>query len=152
MRKLVFVLFGVLMTQVLIAKNAESVKIKGRFIVIEGDYDNTRIQLRNEYGGIKPIGIGSRGRFSFEAERDQNYIVQFSKDGYIQKEVKINTYVEGEELLKLLEFNVKLFPQVSTFDDVKYDQPVGEILIINGKEFSVEFNYRASLEPRRMKF
>ena len=152
MRKLFFVMACLCFTQVFFAKSVESIKIKGRFIVIEGDYNNTKIQLRNDYGGVKQIGIGSSGKFSFEAERDQSYVVQFSKDGYIQKEVKIDTHIEGEEMMKLLEFNVKLFPQVSTFDDVVYDQPVGEIIIKNGKEFAVEFNYRASLMPARMKF
>lgn len=152
MRKIMILMVGLLITQVLFAKNVESIKIKGRFIVIEGDYDNTNIKLRNQYGGVRSIGIGSNGKFSFEAELDQNYVVQFSKDGYIQKEVKIDTHAEGEEIIELLEFNVKLFPQVSTFDDVVYDQPVGEITIINGKEFTVEFNYRASLQPARMKF
>ena len=152
MRKMLILMVGLLLTQVLVAKNVENIRIKGRFIVIEGDYDNTHIQLRNLYGGVRSIGIGNNGKFSFEAERNQKYVVQFSKDGYIQKEVKIDTHFEGDEMMKLLEFNVKLFPQISTFDQVVYDQPVGEITIVNGSDFTVEFNYKASLQPARMKF
>ncbi|MEM7160800.1 MAG: hypothetical protein AAF487_00030 [Bacteroidota bacterium] len=132
------------------AKNLETILIKGDFIVIDGGMENSTLQLRNEYGGVKDIKLKNNGKFAFEAIKDHNYVLTFMKKGYIKKEIMIDTHVEGDVQIKDVEFAVKLFPQASDSAKIVYNQPVGMIKFINGTEFVVEYNYAAAMLPTRV--
>lgn len=134
------------------AKTFEEINIKGEFIVIDGDHEYVSLELRNEYGAVREIPMKSSGKFSFKAEKNKNYILSFKKQGYISKEIIIDTHLEEELSLKEVEFNVKLFPQVSNNSELVYDHPVGLIRFVNGTEFVVEYNYDVALVPVKMNF
>ena len=148
MNKLIILLLASIIAINTNANDNENIKIKGQFIVIDGDLEEATLMLRNEYGAVLPIYFKSNGKFSFDVPRNQNFILSFSKRGYIKKEIEINTHIKGELKSRKVDFAVKLFPQVSNTAEVSYNQPVGSINFINGKGlFNVEYNYSAALLP-----
>ncbi|NND78097.1 MAG: hypothetical protein HKN39_07935 [Flavobacteriales bacterium] len=134
------------------AKNFDKININGNFIVIDGDHFDSRLELRNEYGAVKEIPIKKNGNFSFEAEKNKNYVLSFIKEGYINKEVIIDTHFDGDLKLGNVVFAVKLFPQASDSAELIYNEPVGAIRFVSGTEFVVEYNYSVALLPARMNF
>ena len=150
MKNLAFLVLALLFAQFSQAKNLETINITGNFIVIDGDIDETSLQLRNEDGAVKELRVKSNGKFNFEAYKDQNYVLTFAKRGYVNKEILIDTHVEGEFLLNEIEFAVKLFPQASDSAQIVYNQPVGFIKFVSGTDFVVEYNYTAALLPTRV--
>jgi len=150
MKNLAFLVLALLFAQFSQAKNLETINIKGSFIVIDGDIEDSSLQLRNEDGAVKEIQIKSNGKFNFEAYKNQNYVLSFAKRGYVNKEILIDTHLDGEFLIDEVEFAVKLFPQASDSAQIVYNQPVGFIKFVDGTEFVVEYNYTAALLPIRV--
>jgi len=150
MKNLAFLVLALLFAQFSQAKNLETINITGNFVVIDGDLEESSLQLRNEDGAVKELRIKSNGKFSFEAFKDQNYILTFAKRGYVNKEILIDTHGEGDFLMDEIEFAVKLFPQASDSAQIVYNQPVGLIKVGNGTELVVEYNYTAALLPTRV--
>ena len=150
MKNLAFLIFALFIAQFSQAKTFETVNVRGEFIVVDGDLEESALHLRNEYGAVKDILIKKSGKFSFEVEKNRNYVLIFSKEGYVNKEIRIDTHVEGDLLFNDVKFAVKLFPQVSDSSEVFYNQPVGMIRFIDGTEFVVEYNYSAGMVPTRV--
>lgn len=150
MKNLAFLVVALLFAQFSQAKNLETINIKGNFIVIDGDIEASTLQLRNEDGAVKDLVIKSNGKFNFEAYKNQNYVLTFAKRGYVNKEILIDTHVDGDFEMKEVEFAVKLYPQASDSAQIVYNQPVGMIKFVNGTEFVVEYNYTAALLPVRV--
>ena len=152
MRSLACIVVVLLFAQFSQAKNFEKININGNFIVIDGDHFDTHLELRNEYGAVKMIPVKKNGNFTFEAEKNKNYVLSFIKEGYINKDVIIDTHFEGELNIKYVVFAVKLFPQASDTAELIYNEPVGAIRFVNGTEFVVEYNYSVALLPAKMSF
>nr|WP_320118596.1 hypothetical protein [uncultured Marinifilum sp.] len=127
----------------LLASAQEKYSITGKVIVEHGTLDNTIISLfkNAEKQGSKVVE--SSGKFSYELDFGNDYIFEFSKEGFVTKKVSISTFVPDDVLSRdsqfpPFKFKISLFPAYKGLDLSIFDQPMG--IIMYDKELD-DFDY-----------
>lgn len=101
------------------------VKIK----VEDGDIDGVTVVLRNLTSGENNEVPGQQ-RMDLELRLDNNYIISFTKQGYITKRIAFDTRMPADRAKQELypfNFEVVLFPQYEGLNVVVFNQPVAKI-------------------------
>ncbi len=79
--------------------------------------------------GSKVQTIDASRKFEFELRLDQNYIIEFRKDGYITKKISFNTNAPEDRKQYDFQpqgFTITLLPQFDEVNTVIFNQPVGK--------------------------
>jgi len=118
----IFLCSGLLLGQ---SRVSVPVKIK----VEDGDINGVTVVLRNLTSG-ENNEIPGQQRMDLELRLDNNYIISFTKQGYITKRIAFDTRMpidRARQELYPFNFEVILFPQYEGLNVVVFNQPVAKI-------------------------
>lgn len=133
-------LFG---SSFLLKAQAPTFTIKVKFTVQKGGLDNSLITITKN-GGTYRVIDPSKGKYPVELELGAEYVMTFTKPGYITKAVMVDTHVpkgrENEEFAKFLaEVELEMQPPDQV---ITYSQPVGRIKYSNqSSDFDFDNDY-----------
>ncbi|MFA8437097.1 MAG: hypothetical protein ACEPOZ_21530, partial [Marinifilaceae bacterium] len=104
----------------------------GRVIVEDGNLEGTSISLFKDAERAETQEVDRNGKFEYKLEFGHEYVLSFSKNGFVTKKVSISTYVPDEILQRdsqfpPFKFKVSLFPAYEGIDLSVFDQPMGMI-------------------------
>ncbi|WP_421918495.1 hypothetical protein [Marinifilum sp.] len=111
----------------------EKYSITGRVKIENGSIDNTFITIYRNANKIESKLIDKNGKFSYDLDFGNDYIFEFSKEGFVSKKVSLSTFVPEEVLSRdsqfpPFRFTVSLFPAYEGLDLSVFDQPMGMIM------------------------
>ena len=111
-------------------------QITGKFIVDKGNLENAEISIVKDFKPFSTI-YPERAKFSFNLEYNSNYLIVFSKNGYISKKVAIDTHAPEEVIpdgFAPYIFDVTLFKEYEGVNTLVFDKPIGKITYDDQKE------------------
>ena len=97
-------------------------------MIENGTLDQTVVKVMKE-GHVISSSPG-KANFKLKLDFDKNYLISFSKEGFITKSIAVNTQLPQERISKPVEpykIGVKLFKQYEGINIVVYNQPVAKI-------------------------
>jgi hypothetical protein len=109
------------------AQNRLSTPIK--LTITDGDYEGVTVVLKNNTTG-ESQSLPGVSRFDLELKYNCDYVVSFSKPGYITKKISLNTTVPASRARQGFHpfpYEVILFKQYDGVNIVIFNQPVGKI-------------------------
>ncbi|WP_321318093.1 hypothetical protein [Labilibaculum sp.] len=117
--------------------------IFGKVKIENGSIENTRITILKNAKKMESGIIDNSGKFEYELDFGNEYILEFSKKGFVTKKVSISTFVPIDILSRdnqfpPFKFMVSLFPAYEGLDLSVFDQPMG--MIMYDKELD-DFDY-----------
>lgn len=133
-------------------------------LFIEGTVREEKIKLSGVnvtvlLGGrlINSLVTPANGLFSFTLNYNNDYILQFSKDGYTSKKISVSTKgVPPEDAVDIFEFTgfeVALFKTIPDLDVSILQKPVGKISFISPDEgFDYDAAYTAAIQEQLQQF
>ncbi len=129
-----YILFlSTLITLIIISNHAFSqnyLQVEGKLGIINGSPKDGEIKLY-ENGRLVETYISDRsGKMKVDLDLNKDYILEFSKEGYVTKKININTEMPEEYLnnrFAPIRFAVDLFQQYDEVNTVVFTQPVGVI-------------------------
>lgn len=97
------------------------------------------------------------GVFSYTLGYNNEYIVQFSKDGYTTKKIYVNTKgvppADAVDIFEFTGFEVSLFKTIPDLDVSLLQKPIGKISFVSPDEgFDYDAAYTASIQEQLQKF
>lgn len=106
---------------------------------------------------INSLATPANGLFSFTLNYNNDYILQFSKDGYTTKKISVSTKgVPPEDAVDIFEFTgfeVALFKTIPDLDVSLLQKPIGKISFISPDEgFDYDAAYTAAMQEQLQKF
>lgn len=106
---------------------------------------------------INSLNTPSSGLFSFTLNYNNDYVLQFSKDGYTTKRISVSTKGVPEpdqaDIFEFTGFEVSLFKVIPDLDVSLLQKPVGKISFLNPDEgFDYDAAYTASIQGQLQKF
>jgi flavodoxin len=121
----------------------EKYSVFGRVKIENGSLENTRISILKNAEKMSSSLIDGSGKFEYELDFGNEYILEFSKEGFVTKKVSISTFVPLDILSRdnqfpPFKFMVSLFPAYEGLDLSVFDQPMG--MIMYDKELD-DFDY-----------
>ncbi|MCT4604047.1 MAG: hypothetical protein N4A59_14250, partial [Marinifilum sp.] len=121
----------------------EKYSVTGRVKIENGSIDNTFITVYRNANKLESKLINSNGKFNYDLDFGNDYIFEFSKEGFVTKKVSISTFVPEDILSRdsqfpPFKFMVSLFPAYKGLDLSVFDQPMG--MIMYDKELD-DFDY-----------
>ncbi|WP_461632946.1 tetratricopeptide repeat protein [Labilibaculum euxinus] len=117
--------------------------IFGKVKIENGSIENTRITILKNAEKMESGIVDNSGKFEYELDFGNEYIFEFSKEGFVTKKVSISTFVPLDILSRdnqfpPFKFMVSLFPAYEGLDLSVFDQPMG--MIMYDKELD-DFDY-----------
>lgn len=108
---------------------AQSLEVNGNIVIENAATEGSRIVIFKNNIKLTEQNVPKKGRFEFKLALDADYRISFEKEGYITKNVNVNTEVPGEIVesnpnfppIKLI---INLLPKVEQVDLSVFDQPV----------------------------
>ncbi|MEG2791031.1 MAG: hypothetical protein RSA98_05515 [Odoribacter sp.] len=129
-------------------------QINGNIVIENASPEGARVVLYKNSSKISEINITKKGAFDFKLALNGDYRVAFEKDGYITKNVSVNTEIPEEVIesnpnfppVKLI---INLLPTVEGVDLSIFDQPVA-ILAYNQEldDFTFDKEYSDKIKTR----
>ena len=121
----------------------EKYSIFGKVKIENGSLENTMITIYKNAEKKDSKIVDNSGKFNFDLEFGNDYMLVFSKEGFVTKKVSISTFVPNEILNRdsqfpPFKFMVSLFPAYEGLDLSIFDQPMG--MIMYDKELD-DFDY-----------
>ncbi|MPQ46115.1 hypothetical protein GCQ56_03750 [Marinifilum sp. N1E240] len=121
----------------------EKYSVTGKIIIEHGTLENTIITIYKNAEKADAKMIENSGKFNYDLEFGNDYIFEFSKEGFVTKKVSISTFVPIEVLSRdsqfpPFKFKISLFPAYKGLDLSIFDQPMG--MIMYDKELD-DFDY-----------
>ncbi|MFA9370666.1 MAG: hypothetical protein ACERIH_03065 [Labilibaculum antarcticum] len=115
----------------------------GKVKIENGDIENTRISILKNAEKMESGFVDNSGKFEYNLDFGNEYIFEFSKDGFVTKRVSISTFVPLDVLSRdnqfpPFKFMVSLFPAYEGLDLSVFNQPMG--MIMYNKELD-DFDY-----------
>ncbi|MCB0756854.1 MAG: hypothetical protein KDC01_00230 [Flavobacteriales bacterium] len=117
-------------------KHTDKVTIRGQVLVSDTARSGTLevVEVDNHY--CVPLVVHSNGRFELVLEAGNKAYLRFEKDGYLTKEVLVDTHNanitrEAVRKNKMLRFAVQMTPELPD-KRLHYAAPVGIISFLNG--------------------
>lgn len=134
--------------------SAQSLQINGNIVVENASSEGARLIIYKNNIKLTEQDIPKKGRFEFKLALDADYKISFEKDGYITKNVSVNTEVPSEIVesspnfppVKLI---INLLPKVQDVDLSIFDQPVA-ILAYNQEldDFTFDKEYSDKIRDK----
>ncbi|NOU59470.1 hypothetical protein, partial [Marinifilum caeruleilacunae] len=111
----------------------EKYSVTGRVKIENGSIENTFITIYKNANKLDSKLVDKNGKFSHELDFGNDYIFEFSKEGFVTKKVSISTFVPEDVLSRdsqfpPFKFTVSLFPAYEGLDLSVFDQPMGMIM------------------------
>lgn len=110
-----------------LAQPQRTLPVTPKFIVTDGSYEGSYLVMENINTGEKQT-IKGVSKFNLNLKFNSEYILSFSKPGYITKRMQINTAVQQERIEQgfyPVNFEVILMKQYEGVNIVVFNQPVG---------------------------
>lgn len=107
---------------------AASLFIPVQFTIENGNYDGSTVVLKKN--GITQFSLPGEKNLQLKLDFNEQYLVAFSKPGYITKQIAVNTTVPEERIKTGFEpykIGVRLYKQYAGINTVVYNQPVASI-------------------------
>ncbi|MGC9374183.1 MAG: hypothetical protein ACP5DQ_03975 [Bacteroidales bacterium] len=117
------------------------IAIEGVLGIINGTPKDGKIKLYENGQLVETYTSGRSGKIQVDLDLNKDYILEFSKEGYVTKKININTEMPDEYLDKRfapIRFAVDLFQQYDEVNTVVFTQPVG---VIKFNEQIGDFDY-----------
>ena len=151
--KLLFLLVVVLLIIKTSTTVAEKLFLPVELSIENGDYKDCSIRLTRN--GKDAGTISGKKNLRFKLDFNYDYLLAFSKPGYITKKITVNTTVSPEREQQSFEpymIGVKLFKQYEGINIVVYNQPVAKIRfnpVIDNFDYDVDYtkSILSILEP-----
>ncbi|PKQ60311.1 hypothetical protein BZG02_19855 [Labilibaculum filiforme] len=126
-----------------IASAQNKYSVFGKVKIENGSIDNTRITILKNAEKMESKIVDDSGKFEYTLDFGNEYIFEFSKEGFVTKKVSVSTFVPLEILSRdnqfpPFKFMVSLFPAYEGLDLSVFDQPMG--MIMYDKELD-DFDY-----------
>eukprot|EP01029_Cantina_marsupialis_P003620 TRINITY_DN1353_c0_g2_i6.p1 TRINITY_DN1353_c0_g2~~TRINITY_DN1353_c0_g2_i6.p1 ORF type:complete len:904 (-),score=147.72 TRINITY_DN1353_c0_g2_i6:5828-8449(-) len=123
----------------------------GKVLIENGSIDNTKLTILKNAEKYETKSIENNGKFSCDLDFGNDYILEFSKEGFVTKKVSISTFVPDDVLSRdsqfpPFRFKISLFPAYEGLDMSIFDQPMG--MIMYDKEiddFAYDMEYDAQI-------
>jgi hypothetical protein len=98
-----------------------------------GSIENTFITIYENAVKLESKLVDNNGKFTCDLDFGNDYIFEFSKEGFVTKKVSVSTFVPEEVLSRdsqfpPFKFTVSLFPAYEGLDLSIFDQPMGMIM------------------------
>ncbi len=97
--------------------------------VEEGDFEGVSVVVNNITTG-ETNSVAGAPKLDLSLKINSDYVISFTKAGYITKKIAINTTAPGDRISQgfyPFNFEVNLFPQYDGLNIVIFNQPVGKI-------------------------
>ena len=104
--------------------------VYGKLKVKYGDISRSKLILYEKDEIIETYSPTNTGKFEVELDYYKEYVMVFTKDGYVEKKISFDTYVPSElenEKLGPIDFIIDLFPMAEGVDLSVFKNPVGHI-------------------------
>ena len=151
-QRLLFLFF--IFSLVCLSLSAQNLQVNGNIIIENTSNEGARITIYKNNTKLTEPEVSKKGRFDFKLALDADYKVCFEKEGYITKNVNINTEVPSEIVesnpnfppIKLI---INLLPKVENVDLSIFEQPVA-ILSYNQEldDFTFDKEYSERIRDR----
>lgn len=133
---------------------AQSLQFNG-IVTIENDSpEGARITIYKNNIELTQQDISKKGRFDFKLALDADYKIAFEKNGYVTKNISVNTEVPGEIVesnpnFPPIKLTINLLPRVEQADLSIFEQPVA-ILAYNYEldDFTFDKEYADKIKDR----
>lgn len=133
---------------------AQSLQFNG-IVTIENDSpEGARITIYKNNIKLTQQDISKKGRFDFKLALDADYKIAFEKNGYVTKNISVNTEVPGEIVesnpnFPPIKLTINLLPRVEQADLSIFEQPVA-ILAYNYEldDFTFDKEYADKIKDR----
>jgi hypothetical protein len=105
------------------------VKAPVKLKIEDGDFDGVTVVLKNNTSG-ESNSLPGVAKFDLDLKMNCDYIISFSKPGYITKRIAFNTTSPADRVSQgyyPFNFEVNLFKQYDGVNIVVFNQPVGKI-------------------------
>ncbi|WP_321280673.1 hypothetical protein [Marinifilum fragile] len=111
----------------------EKYSVTGKVKIENGSIDNTFITIYENAVKLESKLVDNNGKFTCDLDFGNDYIFEFSKEGFVTKKVSVSTFVPEEVLSRdsqfpPFKFTVSLFPAYEGLDLSIFDQPMGMIM------------------------
>lgn len=129
-------------------------KVYGKFNIYDGGRAYSRITLMQNDEIIVENIPHKGGKFEYELEFDYDYVLIFSKRGYVSKKVYVSTYVPADVIkidnrFPALKFDITLYPKVAGIDYSLFEDPISAILYDKSiDDFDYDKEYNEEMEAR----
>lgn len=123
-----FSLLFSLITSIAVSQNF--IKIQGELSVLDGKSKDGEIILYENGRQVESYVSDWSGKIKADLDLNKDYILEFTKEGYVTKKIRINTEVPDEYLNRNfapIRFAVDLFKQYDEVNIMIFTQPVGFI-------------------------
>jgi hypothetical protein len=118
-----------------------------QFIIENGNYVNSVVDVKKN--GESVLNQGGQQNLHLRLQYGNDYILSFSKPGYITKKVRVNTVVpaeHGKQGFEPYKIGVRLYKQYDGVNTVVYNQPVAYICYQNESDaFGYDTDYTKSI-------
>lgn len=121
-------------------------KLKGNISIIRGNLADVKVDIYKNGNKIKTLTPNSLGKYEYELEYQNEYKLTFSKPGFVEKSMIIDTHLPPEQLDKDFKYkwdtDVKLFKQYDGINFTIFTQPVQKIFYDEkSKKFDFDSDY-----------
>lgn len=117
------------------------------FMIENGNFENTTVSVKKD--GATLFTVPGKSFMKVKLQFNNDYILSFSKPGYITKSIAVNTIVPPERMSQTFEpykIGVKLFRQYEGVNIVVYNQPVARIYFNSSlDDFDYDVDYTKSI-------
>lgn len=142
-----FFLVFILLFESIGSLSATSLIIPVQLTIENGNYDNSFINIKKN--GEALYSLPGEKNLRLKLELDADYILSFSKNGYITKQIHVRTDIPKERVrggLDPYKIGVRLFKQYEGVNIVVYNQPVAFIrYLIDTDEMGYDVDYTKSI-------
>lgn len=121
-------------------------------LLLKGEKNSAGAVLKIEKNSeiVDEIDLGKKGKFKYNLELKNQYILHFDKDGYVTKQIEVNTNVPSAKESKSFQplyFEVEIFNSVPDSELGPFKYPVGKIVYNSSiDEFDYDVNYSRKIQ------
>ena len=111
------------------AQAQQKLKTPVKLKIEDGDFEGVSVVIKNTTTG-ETNSVPGTSKFDLDLKLNCDYVISFSKPGYITKKIALNTNAPGERASQgfyPFNFEVNLFKQYDGVNIVIFNQPVGKI-------------------------
>jgi len=125
--------------------------VEGRLLLKnEQNSEGAILKIEKNSNIIDRINLDKRGDFNYDLELNNEYKLHFVKDGYVTKQIEVNTNVpSGKESnsFQPLYFEVEIFKSVPNSELGPFKYPVGKIVYNSSiDEFDYDVDYSRKIQ------
>lgn len=156
MQKLRITTLFIFLSLISFSTKAQKLSVEGK-ILLKEDKNSSGAILKIEKNSqtVDRIDIGKKGKFNYDLELNNEYILHFTKDEYVTKQIEVNTNVPSDKESKSFQplyFEVEIFKSVPNSDLGPFEYPVGKIVYSSTiGEFDYDVNYSRKIQNKLRK-